>query len=154
MVVENNTTNITLKQLRAAYLIGLDVIGHCGFRFDPRTRFVVDNKIPAHKGNWSGVATWTSGVIELHFAEEMMANLSTKRILGTTRKHIPLYSKEAVVVAAVCHEMAHIAVRGVKHDMVRAIEAEGVLRQIQKDELSEWHTIVLTWVREKLRRQL
>ena len=93
-------------------------------------------------------------MIELHFAERMTANISKKRILGVTSKRIPLYSLDAVVTAAVCHEMAHIAIRGVNHTLVRAIEAEGVLRQIQKDGLRPGRVIAATWLGELMKKEI
>ena len=51
VIVENNSSNITLEQLRASYLIGLDVLGDVG-----------SNSTRAHGSWWTIQSLHTKGI--------------------------------------------------------------------------------------------
>ena len=150
MNIQNNTNNISLSELRIAYNAARYIIGHTGLELPGGTRIVVDNL--TKQKVWSGMAFISENLVELHFAENMKPSVSTKKLLGSQRKHIALYSKQAAINAAMAHELAHIAVKGIYHNMVRSIEAEAVMYQMRRDSVAhkELRVLASTWVREQL----
>lgn len=141
MNIQNNTNNISLSEFRIAENAAKIVIANAGYDVPNDVRIVADNL--TKKKVWSGMAFISANLVELHFAEDMRPIVSTKKVLGSQKKRIPLYSKQAAINAAMAHELAHIAVKGIYHDLVKSIEAEAVMYQMRRDNVAHKENRVL-----------